>query len=380
MILYALDKSYNAIGDPIDTWTTAMWYRRYDEEGEMSLYLPASFAMAHSDILKQGNYITNPRFPDHYCIIEGIETKTDVEEGPQMTITGRSLESILRRRIVWNTITADNASLQDTIKRILDENVISPSNTNRQIPNFVFKASTDDRITALRVTCNLHGDNVYNVIHGWCLDESIGFRITPYGSGGFQFELYAGLDYSYGQDTRPWVVFSPSYENLASTTNMVSDKAVQNAALIYNLRTVHERETITNEDGSTTTVTNDYDVETEVEVYGKEGTKSGLDRREMFIESNTSIRKDNDEDMTEDEYKAVLKEEAEVQLAEHEIEEVYTGEVDAMRQFVLGRDFDLGDVVQFVNEYKQEGRLRITEIIHSHDEEGDQITPTFINI
>ena len=48
--------------------------------------------------------------------------------------------------------------------------------------------------------------------------------------------------------------------------------------------------------------------------------------------------------------------------------------------FVFGVDFFLGDVVQLSDRYGNEGRSRITEIVFSHDSEGEKTYPTFISV
>lgn len=341
MILYVLDKEYGMIGDPIDTWTTAMWYRRYNEAGEMSLYLPASFAMKQKESLVRKNYVTNPAMPDHFCIIEALESTEDPEDGDILVITGRSLESILSRRVIGKPISVSNANFQDTIQQILNENVISPSDSERKIEGFIFTKSEDPAITELTISQEWKEGNVYDVIVAACNDKQVGFRVKPHGAGGFEFELYAGVDYSYAQDERPWVVFSQEYENLGKTTGIESDKAYKNVVLVRS------------DDSS-------------VWVKGKSGPFTGLDRYETTLSGYGDA--------------AAMKTKGEEELSKYEIEEVYSGEVDARRQYELGRDFQLGDIVQFVNKYGIEKQLRIIEVIHSHDKDGDLITPTFVNV
>ena len=55
----------------------------------------------------------------------------------------------------------------------------------------------------------------------------------------------------------------------------------------------------------------------------------------------------------------------------------FEGEIDGSRQFVYKKDFNIGDVVQVVNEYGQEATSRVTEIVISQDENGESLNPTF---
>lgn len=375
MQLYGLNSSYDTIGDPIDNWSTAMWYKRYDEEGEMSIYLPPSFIK--SPICKLGNYIVNMDFPDDLCIIESIETKLSIFGDRQCVISGRNLSSLLRRRIIWDKLTFEDENFQNAIETILDDNIINPSDPNRAIDGFVFTRTDDSFISSLTITGNFKGENIYDVIKSMCQENNIGFKICPHGIGGFEFMLYRGIDRSYAQDLNPYVVFSNEFENLSETKNTESTKNFQNMALVYNSRTVTEKV----EDPET----QEYEyvskeVETNVECYNSETVPSGIDRREIFVRSSVSNRKSDDTEMSDSEYRAALNTDGLEELQQYAIEKVYTGEIDPFRQFVYGSDFYLGDIVQFVNEYGQEGSVRITEIIHSSDKDGEKITPTFINV
>ena len=91
---------------------------------------------------------------------------------------------------------------------MLNENVISPSDSNRKISNFIFKESTDSAITKLKLEAQYTGDNLYDVIQKICEEQGIGFKITLNDKKQFVFELYAGFDRSYDQTENPYVIFS----------------------------------------------------------------------------------------------------------------------------------------------------------------------------
>ena len=146
-------------------------------------------------------------------------------------MTGRSLESILCRRVIWGYKVL-NGNFQDAIRTLLNENVIAPSNSKRKIPNFVFRASTDTRITGLTVDTQFLGENLYDAILSLCEEKEIGFRVLPDGSGGFLFELYVGEDRSYAQSDHPWVIFSPDFENILSSNYLESSKNLRTVSLV----------------------------------------------------------------------------------------------------------------------------------------------------
>ena len=121
---------------PIDTYKSFIWTDRYYSYGDFELYTAIS-----EDIIKyikQDYYLIN-RESEHVMIIEKILISSDVEDGNHITVSGRSLESILDRRIVWGQKTL-SGNLQNGIKTLLDENIISPLDNNRKINNFIFEA------------------------------------------------------------------------------------------------------------------------------------------------------------------------------------------------------------------------------------------------
>ena len=52
------------------------------------------------DYIKQDYYLQSKE-SEHVMIVEKIQITSDTEDGNHVTVTGRSLESILDRRIVW---------------------------------------------------------------------------------------------------------------------------------------------------------------------------------------------------------------------------------------------------------------------------------------
>lgn len=94
----------------------------------------------------------------------------------------------------------------------------------------------------------------------------------------------------------------------------------------------------------------------------------GLERREIFLEGRGAE--------TEEELKAI----GEKELGEAKTVSAFEGEIEASRQFIYGRDFFVGDVVQVIDHYGKESHSRVSEVVQSMDETGYKITPTFTSI
>ena len=131
----------------VDTYESFIWTDRYCAYGDFELYEAMREGLL--DYIKQDYYLQSKE-SEHVMIVEKIQITSDTEDGNHVTVTGRSLESILDRRIVWGQKLL-SGNLQNGIKTLLNENVISPSDSNRKIPNFIFKESTDPAITKLKL-------------------------------------------------------------------------------------------------------------------------------------------------------------------------------------------------------------------------------------
>lgn len=372
MEFMVLDKNYDGIA-MIDTFTSAIWTVRYDEAGDFEIYTPVR--LDYIQAMQIGNYLWN-RDSDQLMIIETVEIETDAEQGPQLIVTGRSLESILDRRVITNSATL-TGSLPVVIEEILSNEIIRSG--VRQIPGFIYTRTKDPRITSLNVEFTARGENVYDTICNLCQTYKLGFKVTPHGKGGFNFELYMGTDRSYNQNENPYVVFSPSFENLLNSNYIKSFKSYKNA--IYAVGTYQKEVIVKNKykDDNGEWVVEEQTTYEEAEVttwgYSESNTPSGLTRREMFVD-NGGVN-DGEQGGSADTWNAINHQKAITELSEHQTTTAFEGELEATRQYVYGEDFTIGDIVQVENEFGITGTVYISEIVFSQDANGITITPTF---
>ena len=173
MDLVVLNRELNAIS-VIDIYESFIWTDRYYRYGDFELYT----AMQNNilNVIKKDFFLQSSD-SDHVMIIEDWIIKSDIENGNHITVTGRSLESILTRRIIWGQKKI-SGNLQNGIKTLLNENIISPSDSKRKIPNFIFEESTDSAITKLTINAQFTGDNLYDAIQKICEERGIGFKTS----------------------------------------------------------------------------------------------------------------------------------------------------------------------------------------------------------
>lgn len=352
MEVYVLNTKFESVA-VIDEFESLIWTDRYDESGDFELFVAMDRTLLN--YLKQDYYLWNAE-SEHMMIIEQINITSNVEDGNKLIVTGRSLESILDRRIVWGQRIL-TGNMQDAICTLLQENIITPSISERKIDNFIFTYSENSKITALTIDTQYTGDNLYEIISTLCKKNNIGFKIVLNDKDQFEFMLYAGEDRSYEQTKNPFVIFSPDFENIINSNYLESYKTMKNVTLVAGEGEGAARKTIS------------------------VGSASGLTRRELFTDAR-DISSDigSGETLTTSEYNEQLKQRGVENLTDYGSVVSFDGEVEATRMFKYGTDFYIGDIVQIANEYGHEGTAYISEFIMSQSESGISMYPTFKTI
>ena len=336
----------------IDTYESMIWTDRYNSYGDFEIFFAMDTQLLQ--YLKEDYYLWL-KDSEHCMIIEDIKINADTEEGNHLIVTGRSLESILERRIIWGQ-RIFNGNLQNGIQTMLNECIISPSIADRKISNFVFVPSADPKITSLKIDNQYTGDCLYDVVKGLCEENNIGFKIVLTDENKFAFSLYAGVDRSYEQTENPYVVFSPNFENIINSNYYSSRASFRNVTLVAGEGEGAARRTAI------------------------VGSASGLDRRELFTDARDISSDTEDGTLSDAEYMAQLRTKGLKNLADHIVTTAFEGEVEVTRLFKYGEDFFIGDIVQIANEYGNEGSAYISELVISNSEEGLSIYPTFKTI
>lgn len=372
MELWVLDKNLESV-KVIDVYKSFIWTDRYYEKGDFEIYIPINFV--NLDYFQKEYYLWNSE-SEHLMILESLNIESDTEEGVCLAIMGRSLESLLTRRVVWKK-TAFKATgegenrikpnLQNGIEKLLNDNIINPEMPARKIDNFIFEASDDPRITELTFEAQYFGEDLYTIVNKLCVENEIGFKITLNDKKQFVFKLYKGEDRSYAQTVNPYVIFSPKYDNLIKSDYLDSIQLFKNVALVAG-------ESIDDPDNEDETIRETYVVNTVSDV-------TGISRREVYVDASGVSRDMGDEEkLTEAQYQAHLRQKGIDALMENSEIRAFSGEINDRIMYKYGVDYHLGDVVQIANEYGHEGQAYVSEFVMSYDQQGSSVYPTFINI
>lgn len=348
--IYVLD-GLNGVIDIVDVYESVIWNVQFFGVSDFELKVVGNkknlTKLAVGRFLVRGADMDNDTYKN-VMIIEELKLDFDIEKGWTLTVSGGGLKKLLKRRIVWQQ-TNLTGTVETGIRQVITDNVISPTNTARAIPNFTLDNSQGYEET---FDIQLLGENIAEWLESTC--QTYGYGWDVYISGGkFIFTLKKGTDRTYDQTTNIPVVFSPEYDNLISSTYDYNLVDYKNAALIGGEGEGTEQRTATI------------------------GDTSGLERFESYIDGSSVSS--NGEIITLDTYMKMLQDYGQEQISQSSFTESFEGSVIPNGMYEYGVDYFLGDLVQIVNEHGLEGTSRVTEIIYSEDENGWALTPTFKN-
>lgn len=336
-----MDTDFNRLA-VIDDYISFIWTTRYYTSGDFELCVDVD--SINVDTLKMNYYVCRDD-DENVGIIEDIVIQRD-DDGHEMLIAkGRFLASILSRRIIA-TQTTLSGSLAVGIRKLLNENIVSPTDTDRKIDNFVLSIPNIPVGFGAQYT----GKNLMDVISDICQIYGYGFKVTLNASHQFVFTLFIGKNRTYDQTQYPWVIFSDEYDNLLSSEYEENFQNMTNAVLVAGEGEGSERKT----------------------AWATNAGATGLARRETFSDQR-NIRQ---ETMSDTNYLNVLRQAGKEKLVGFAV--AFTGRVyfDGIK---YREDVNIGD--QCVIENKRWGiytNSRLVEVIESVNEAGEyEIVPTF---
>lgn len=364
---------------------------------------------------------------DMVCRIEKVELDTDAENGNYLIVTGYDVKKILSQRIIWNMITVDG-NVEDYIRQILTENVVTPNQSSRYIKNadgrqnfFLGNRAGFTEVTTEQASYN----NVEEKIQEICRKFGWGFKVVV-DIGNFYFVLYKGTDRSNS------VIFSPDFENIISTTYVDDKSDFYNVALVGGegegserarnvsgyAESLNRSEIFVDARDISRTIT--YDELLEIypngsiypqgaETFGhwkmdyinvpKVDDEQFREVKERFpngqvvtIDGNTywqcydvniavlrreSADADFEVTLLDVVYNTYLINRGYEKLAEHTETITFEGSVDPTTTFTYKQDYFLGDIVKVRNEFGVEANVRIVEVVENWESNGYKIEPKF---
>lgn len=422
MEVYVLDKDLSIIA-VLDKYNSFIWTERYAEAGDFELKAPAS--LKYVEILQQDRYL-KIKDSNELMIIESVAITTE-NRAQHMTVTGRSLVSILDRRVVlgaryFNDGEIDGAVLNQNIWQIIrtivyenvtnaDQNPISDLHSEQHLILYNSKFKNNRKISQIKMpgvdfyqnnlnenpygkitstnppSVQFNGESIYDAVKSICDRYHLGFKIiydpsTP--STPFYFYIYDGQNRIYndqpaksdGHSYNNSVMLSPKFDNITNISYGSSKNGFKNIMLAI---------------GDENKTGDNYQCWAIVTSAGEEITNAdetkdeykGLNLRESIQDFSSEVTHDGDntndqfEALDDAAYQRVLVNRAiDVLKDQNKALEAFDGELINNERYEVKKDYNLGDLIEMNDNMGHSKWMRVTEIIYSHGSNGYKIYPT----
>jgi len=426
-----LDKSCNLV-HVVDDYKSLIWTERYNTYGDFELVVPGTYENYSKFSLDTYLFTSESQ---KLMIIEQLEWVEKYNESSEIKLTGRSLESILDRRVVapvkssgdpWFYYLRGFNDLGDNIIANLVSECFAMAKPNyprhvgklrwvknpadlpakvllgrdgaeMKLPQRRFNTIAEEHSKPAGPGADLRLSQ-YSIDLSSTLEGSLYGIVTTilgYYGGGFAIELaqgnpfvwwgyvYKGVDRTRSQTKRSPVIFSPRMDNLSKATHIES--VVDYRSVIYSGLVSSQSVGEAHEYGDTKP-------KTQLANSSKTIGVAGLERREGYLQNisineMTGVRSDRNGDkysvlgeqtMTKEQVLQKIEDACTDELYKHGKKTVYTGEADMTTMYRYGEDFFLGDLVQLENGHGLAETAVLTEYTRSSSEaDGEKFYPTF---
>lgn len=413
MQIYILNTKYEIVG-MIDEYESCLWNPKYNDVGEAELYLPASDEMIL--LLQKGFYLY--RYDDDmFCKIEKVEIKTDVENGDYLIATAADICKLLSGRIVRGQVNSSgitppvvfSGKVAEFIKKLITDNVIAPpaNQPQRKIANLIFDDSNFSEFTET-INTSVIADDLLQLVIKACKAHNYGFRLSyKLDTHKLVFKLYKGKNKA-TTESEEYVEFSPAFANIISSEFAIDESGYKNVAYVGYKTVADEFALLSLFNGSTepsgenrkeiyvdgTGTSRSITVDELQAIYHgnvkRNPTSGGATGYYYVINGGEEIKvatfegetKDGVYEekitVTDDTYFLLIRSLGRNALAENVETQSFSGEVDTIDTYEYKKDYNLGDIVQVVNEYGIEAEAQITEVMESDDtDNGYAVEPKF---
>jgi hypothetical protein len=344
MEIYKISTSTNLKTSIIEEYESFIWTERYSSYGDFQLVMELSdYNIAN---FKTGTYIGMDE-SDIFMVVDTVEIKKDEDGKRSLNITGRSFDYLLNNRIAKQSLTSPEWVLNGTpgnvVKYMVDVICVNGTGISQYdvIPNL-----TSENLSTFPITYDISitPGTLYERIKNICDDFGMGFRIKNILGGNKVFQVYEGSDLT-GVNG---VAFSEDLDNLSETSTYKSNLDFKNVAYVL----AKNGSVIVNRAGTLNP------------------TNSGLDRNVLFVDAT------NIEDPAGSALTTLLKNKGKQELANYQRVNLFDGLVDPNGIFKYKTDYNLGDLVSFIDEDKNKQTVMVSEYIFTYDSNGYRAYPT----
>lgn len=331
-----------------------------------SLEMRINRHMTHANELTKNRIIFPSAEKDKPFIIKHREIELD-ENGKaseNWIIKAISLKGLLGQRITipptGEAYDYLNTKAETIMRTYVERNTITPSDSDRIIPNLV---QSLDEAKGPQLIYQTRFKNLADEQEELSLVSGLGWNVRlDTQAQTFVFDVLEGRDLTVNQSTLPPVIFSPKFNSLKQLSYVESELNYKNTAYVAGQGEGIERRVI--------------------EIDGA----NGFERHELFVDAR-DVEEANEQEgggdpipRPEADIIADLQARGEQSLAEMQQELFLEGQALEKSPFVLSRDYRLGDVVTIKNDdWGVTMDARITVVRESYAADGKTVELTFDN-
>lgn len=363
----------------VDNYESLVWTDKAKECGDFELYMyydPDLWKM-----IKLGTFL-RIQDSEHTMMVNKRDLKDTFEDAPRMIFTGKSMEYITARRVVYKQ-TDVTAKPGDIVNKLLDENCIDgpylqqfapdPTDSNNKYRGItgLYRDNSNWRqeLGDVEISKQYLGQNIY---------EAVSELMNTYSSpmcyvfvhhtddNKWRWRLGTGIDRSWNQGANDWVTFSSDFNNLKSSEFVQDNEKYANAFYITGADPGDGRPRMT------------VPIERTTDDTPQGGFISGMKRIEKWIDgSSVKLKDDNNKDIPMRTYYNELLSYGHTSMREYITEMSFSGDVDPNVQWVYMRDYYIGDIVNVVDDMGNGAMCAIDGMTITADKNGIVIEPDF---
>ena len=294
LILEIYDSELQRVG-LVDEVVSLLWTSRFNSVGSFELVCEYRFA----PMMRADYFIMRSDTNEVFQIREVISSR-DANGIALVTVRGYDVLNILSQRVIYHTIVF-SGDVVNYIKRIINENVIAPSSSVRQIP--LFSSITGSTI-GKTIKAQSRFDNVLEKVLELCKQNQLGLTVTL-NNGAFVISIQKAVTKTIYQSTYNPIVFSDELENLSAWSFSQDYNSYKTFAYIAGEGEGKRRKTTTIGQGF-----------------------NGLDRYELYVDArDLSTEAEEGTTISETDYLEMLAQRGYENLAEHEVQYSFNAEV-----------------------------------------------------
>ena len=356
MELLTLDSSYQP-SELVERYASLVWTERYSSNGDFQLVTTDVERMLKILPLDKVVSLRESTVP---MIVEVHKIEKTLNGAPTLTVTGRSFETVLERRVAVKITTPDGPRelwlqsqeedypsdaayqairqiLGDVARPLVPLDAQDPMYNDDPLLMVDLITPADYNVSPVTPTdYEIKPGNLYATVLELLNANHHGIKAVRPIPGDSQI----GVEIYNGADLTDLVVFNAKYDQFENSTYLLSKAGSANTAYVF-------------DPSSSEVVPKNTGV-----------VPTGLDRRVLYLDASS--------DASVDKWTRGL-----IELYKNNVTALYDGKLAEQLKTGYNNDYFLGDIIRLDGEYGLSEYVRIAEFIRSEDSAGNKAYPTF---